>query len=124
MLIEQETETSTNPFFARSDIARRAARAYEQHRELFEDHGHQARCDLVEEILAHMVCDYRAIYQTARPSTKTKAAHTEIKVDRAVCYGELTHWERKTQAVAVLESMGLDLVHRPKTNSYSVHVPA
>ena len=124
MYIERETESSTNPFFARSDIAQKAARAYEQHRELFDDQSHQAQCDLVEQILAHMVCDYRAIYQTARPSTSSRGAHTEIKVDRAVCYPEFTHRKRKTRAVAQLESMGLDLVHKPRTNSYSVHVPA
>jgi hypothetical protein len=69
-----------------------------------------------------MVLGFRSIYHTARPATRKRPAHTEVKVDRAEQYTIVKHRELREQAVEKLAAMGLDLVYKPRTNSYSVHV--
>jgi len=77
---------------------------------------------LVDSILRSMFAGYVTAYQTARSATRKRPAHTEVKYMRVTQYSTPKHRELKAQAVQQLEELGLDLVYKPKTNSYSVHV--
>lgn len=122
MLLTKHTNESKCAFFAIADIEARARRAYNDNKQLFNSAEHIAVCERVEAILKSMLADYDSIYHTARASTKQRAAHTEIKVLRAIQYTASKHTELRAQAVHELAMLGLDLVYKPRTNSYSVHV--
>jgi hypothetical protein len=122
MLVTKDTQESRSGFFAVADIDARARAAYMSNRKLFDNPEHRARCERVEQILRGMVLGFRSIYQTARPTTRNRPAHTEVKVDRAEQYAVARHRVLREQAVQELAAMGLDLVYKPRTNSYSVHV--
>lgn len=122
MLVTKDTQESKSRFFAVADIDARAKAAYQANRKLFDSVEHQMLCDQVEQILRSMVIGFRSLYHTARPATRRRPAHTEIKVDRAELYAANRHQEVKAEAVRQLEALGLDLVYKPSTNSYSVHV--
>lgn len=122
MLVTKDTEASRSGFFAVADIDARAKAAYNANRKLFDNPEHRATCEQVEQILRSMLLGFRSIYHTARPATRRRPAHTEVKVDRAEQYSTAKHRELREQAVQKLSAMGLDLVYKPRTNSYSVHV--
>ena len=122
MMLTKHTTESKSAFFAVADIEARARKAYRDNRSLFDSAEHKARCDRVEDLLKHMLADYDSIYHTARAKTKRRAAHTEVKVQRAIQHTSSKHTELRTQTVSQLAMMGLDLVYKPRTNSYSVHV--
>jgi phage terminase small subunit len=122
MLVTKHTEESTHKFFAVADIEARARAAYNANKQLFENAAHKQRVELVDTILRNMLASYTTAYQTARAATKRKAAHTEVKYDRVVQYSSNKHKQLRAAAVEQLAALGLDLVYKPKTNSYSVHV--
>jgi len=122
MLVTKDTQESPSRFFAVADIDARAKAAYHANRKLFDSVEHQMMCDQVERILRSMVMGFRSLYHTARPATRKRPAHTEIKVDHAELYTVSRHKEAKAAAVEQLAALGLDLVYKPRTNSYSVHV--
>ena len=122
MLVTKHTEESNSKFFAVADINARAKAAYNSNRELFTSAEHTRKVELVDSILRNMIYAYTSAYQTARAATRRRPAHTEVKYDRVVQYSTPKHRELKAQAVAQLEELGLDLVYKPRTNSYSVHV--
>jgi len=122
MLVTKDTKESTYKFFAVADINARAKAAYNANKNLFNSVQHKQRVELVDSILKQMLAGYTSAYQTARGATKRKPAHTEIKYDRVVQYSTPKHRELKAQAVEALAALGLDLVYKPRTNSYSVHV--
>jgi hypothetical protein len=69
-----------------------------------------------------MFVGYATAYQTSRAATSKRAAHTEVKYFRVVTYAATQHSKLKAAAVEQLAALGLDLVYKPKTDSYSVHV--
>ena len=122
MLVTKDTEASNSRWFALQDIDARAKAAYNTHKALFNSREHRTRVELVDSILRTMLFSYTSAYQTARGATKRKPAHTEVKYDRVVQYSTPKHRELRERAVEQLAALGLDLVYKPKTNSYSVHV--
>ena len=122
MLVTKDTQESNSRWFAVADIDARAKHAYNTHKDLFASTQHKTKVELVDSILKSMLAGYTSAYQTARGATKRKPAHTEVKYDRVVQYSTLKHRELREAAVAQLQQLGFDLVYKPKTNSYSVHV--
>jgi hypothetical protein len=122
MLVTKDTQEATHRFFAVADIEARARAAYNANKALFNSTEHKHKVELVDSILKSMFAGYTTAYQTARAATKRKPAHTEVKYDRVVQYSTPKHRELKAQAVEALAELGLDLVYKPRTNSYSVHV--
>ena len=122
MLVTKHTEESNNKFFAVADIDARAKAAYNANKQLFTSKAHVTKVELVDSILRNMLASYTSAYQTARSATRKRPAHTEVKYDRVVQHSTRKHRELKAQAVEQLAALGLDLVYKPKTNSYSVHV--
>jgi len=122
MLVTKHTEESKSKFFAVADIDARAKAAYNANKALFTNPEHTQRVEQVDTILRNMVFAFTTAYQTARGATRRRPAHTEVKYDRVVQYSTPKHRELKAQAIQQLEQLGLDLVYKPRTNSYSVHV--
>ena len=122
MLVEKETKEANSKFFAVTDINARAAAAYAANKQLFTSTQHTTRVELVDSILKSMFVGYATAYQTSRAATSKRAAHTEVKYFRVVTYAATQHSKLKAAAVEQLAALGLDLVYKPKTDSYSVHV--
>lgn len=122
MLIK-DTESSTHQpaWFAVEDINRRAAAAYNAHIELFTSDVHCARVEAVKSIMREYFASWAAIYETARPNTRRRAAHTEVKFNRVV----LNRSRKRADFLAALAAVGIaaeDVVYKPATESCSVHV--
>ena len=122
MLIEKDTKEATSKFFAVADIDARAAAAYAANKQLFNSAQHTTKVELVDSIVKSMFIGYATAYQTSRAATSKRAAHTEVKYFRVVTYAAQQHKKLKALAVEQLAALGLDLVYKPKTDSYSVHV--
>ena len=122
MLIEKDTKEATSKFFAVADIDARAEAAYNTNQQLFTSVQHTTKVELVDSILKTMFIGYATAYQTSRAATSKRAAHTEVKYFRVVTYAAQQHKKLKALAVQQLAALGLDLVYKPRTDSYSVHV--
>ena len=122
MLIEKDTKEATCKFFAVADIDARSEAAYNANKQLFNSKQHTTKVELVDSILKTMFIGYATAYQTSRAATKKRAAHTEVKYFRVVTYAQKQHSKLKALAVQQLATLGLDLVYKPRTDSYSVHV--
>jgi hypothetical protein len=122
MLVTKDTKEATSKFFAVADIDARAAAAYTANKQLFNSAQHTTKVELVDSILKTMFIGYATAYQTSRAATKKRAAHTEVKYFRVVTYAQKQHSKLKALAVQQLAALGLDLVYKPRTDSYSVHV--
>ena len=120
MFTTKDTNTAQVKWFAVQDINARAAAAYAANTAFFDSASHQQRVSAVDAILTHMVKYCSAKYETARGATRNRAAHTEVKLQNTVLHQD--HTKRKAAALAALTDMGLDLVYKPTTNSFSVHV--
>ena len=122
MLVTKDTQEATHKFFAVADIEARSRAAYNSNKQLFQSKQHTTKVELVDSILKQMFVGYATAYQTARAATKKRAAHTEVKYMRVVTHSTNKHKQLRAAAVEQLAELGLDLVYKPKTNSYSVHV--
>ena len=122
MLIEKDTKEATCGFFAVADIDTRSAAAYAANKQLFNSKQHTTKVELVDSIVKSMFVGYATAYQTSRAATSKRAAHTEVKYFRVVTYAAQQHKKLKAAAVEQLAALGLDLVYKPRTDSYSVHV--
>jgi hypothetical protein len=122
MLVTKDTQEATHKFFAVADIAARSRAAYNSNKQLFQSKQHTTKVELVDSILKQMFVGYTTAYQTARAATKRRAAHTEVKYYRVVTHSTNKHKQLKAAAVEQLAALGLDLVYKPRTDSYSVHV--
>ena len=122
MLVEKETKEANSKFFAVTDINARAASAYSANKQIFQSKQHTTKVELVDSILKSIFVGYATAYQTSRAATSKRAAHTEVKYFRVVTYAATQHSKLKAAAVEQLAALGLDLVYKPKTDSYSVHV--
>ena len=122
MLVTKDTQEATSKFFAVADIDARAKAAYNSNKQLFTSKQHTTKVELVDSILKNMFVGYATAYQTPRAATKKRAAHIEVKYYRVTLFARNTHNKLKAAAVQQLAALGLDLVYKPKTDSYSVHV--
>ena len=122
MLVEKETKEANSKFFAVADINARAAAAYAANKQLFTSTQHTTKVELVDSIVKSIFVGYATAYQTSRAATSKRAAHTEVKYFRVVTYAQKQHSKLKALAVQQLAALGLDLVYKPRTDSYSVHV--
>lgn len=122
MLIKDtEANTRQNSWFAIEDINLRAAAAYERHKDLFDSAEHQKRVAMVVALLRAYFAGWAAIYETARPATRNRPAHTEVKFNRVV----INRARRRADLEAALKAAGIDpsaIVFKPATESMSVHV--
>ena len=122
MLVTKDTKEATHKFFAVADIDARAEAAYAANKQLFNSTQHTTKVELVDSILKDMFVGYATAYQTPRAATRVRAAHTEVKYYRVTLFARNTHLKLKAAAIAQLAALGLDLVYKPRTDSYSVHV--
>ena len=122
MLVEKETKEANSKFFAVADINARAAAAYAANKQLFNSKQHTTKVELVDSIVKSIFVGYATAYQTSRAATSKRAAHTEVKYFRVITYAAQQHKKLKAAAVEQLAALGLDLVYKPRTDSYSVHV--
>ena len=122
MLVTKDTQESNCKFFAVADINARAEAAYNTNKQLFQSKQHTTKVELVDSIVKSMFVGYATAYQTSRAATKKRAAHTEVKYMRVTTYAAQQHKRLKALAVEQLAGLGLDLVYKPRTDSYSVHV--
>ena len=122
MLVTKDTKEATYKFFAVADIDARAEAAYRANKQLFNSKQHTTKVELVDSIVKSMFAGYATAYQTPRAATKKRAAHTEVKYYRVTLFARNTHNKLKAAAVEQLAALGLDLVYKPRTDSYSVHV--
>ncbi len=122
MFITKDTEEATNKHFAIKDISRRAKIAYDNNKQLFNDIEHKATVEHVRNILLTMFAHVDATFETARNSTKRYPAHTEVKCSNVTLYCRDKHVALKRTVVEQLGVLGLDLIYKPNTNSYSVKV--
>ena len=122
MFVTKDTEEATNKKFAIRDISRRAKVAYDQNVRLFNSPEHKATIEYVKNTMEGMFADVDAIFETARPATKRSPAHTEVKFNKVTLYKRERHLELKGEVVEKLGQLNIDLIYKPKTNSYSVKV--
>ena len=120
MFIEKETHAAQSKFFALADIEARSAAAYKRHKQKFTSEEHVSRVELVDSILRSLFLGYSAAYQTCRDTKQGPT--TEVKYAGVVLNTPTTHRRLKNRVVEQLEALGLDLIYKPRTNSYSVHV--
>ena len=120
MLLTKDTQESKSKFFAVQDIDARSAAAYNTHKSFFDSSTHRSKVQLVEDIVGKLFVGKRAMYCTARANSK--GAYTEVKFDKVDLYPMSVHRKLKAQVLEQLSLLGLDLIYKPKTNSYSVHV--
>jgi hypothetical protein len=121
MLIEDHKDTynSQFAFAALEDIDRRSELAVQRHPEVFDDIGHQSSVAEVEAICKKYFAAYGKIYCTARPATRKRPAHTEVKVCRYVLRANRDSNKFKTD----LNSTGAkQIVWKHNTESVSIHV--
>jgi len=117
-----DTENSLNQpgWFVIEDINAKAAAAYEQHKDLFDNQDHAELCDTVEHTIKKHATSWNAAYHTARAKTRKQPAHTEVKVGRVVFpKGGL---ERVDAALQLLGIASDDISYKPKSQSISVRV--
>ena len=115
----KETRGSGWAWATIEDINRRAERAVDQYPHVFDDPLHQARVAAVEALCKGYFASYGAVYCTARPATRKRPAHTEVKVSRYV----LSRVRDSAQFKKDLESAGArEIVWKHNTESVSVHV--
>ena len=122
MLIKDtENSIKQNGWFAVEDINRRAAHAYNTNRAFFDSIDHQAKVAMVERIGREYFASWAVIYNTARNKTRNRPAHTEIKFSRVI----LNRKRKRSDFLAALAAIGVaatDVVCKPATESYSIHV--
>jgi hypothetical protein len=119
------TEESNHTQFAAIDIARRAKHAVAQNPALFGSTDHQSQVAAVEEAGRTYFAGWKAIYATARPSTRKRAAHTEVKFDKVMFRSknqDAARMQFMTELAAAGVSYNTDVIYKPKTNSISVLV--
>jgi len=121
MLLEDTKQTTGSQwsYFVIEDINQRAEAAMDQHPEVFEDDTHQVAVETIEQLAKNYFAGYNAIYSTARPATKKRPAHTEVKVSRYI----LRKSRDSNGFKKLLEAAGAkQIVWKPKTESVSFHV--
>jgi hypothetical protein len=119
MFITKETERKQDRWAAKVDINRKSAQALREDK-IFASAAHKRKVAFVEREMRRMFDSWGGIYTTPRPKTKRRLAHTEVKFYRV----EHTKLFRDIRAdvIANLNEVGVDLVFKPGTNSYSAHV--
>lgn len=122
MIITKDTEEASNKRFAIEDIRKRAAKAYDDNTELFNDPKHISMVNTVRDLVSTLFAHCDAIYETARPATKRFPAHTEVKFNHCTLFDTKKHNALMQNIVEQLEEFDLDLIYKPGTNSYSVKI--
>jgi hypothetical protein len=115
----KETHSAGTSWFAIEDINRRAEHAMNQHPDVFGSYAHQTAVAKVTELVKDYLSGYAVIYETARPATRKRPAHTEVKVMRYVL-------KSKRDGAAFRKSVeaagGKEMVWKHNTESLSIHV--
>jgi hypothetical protein len=114
-----DTQTSNSSWFAIEDINRRAARAMDLHPEVFGSFAHQTAVAAVVDTVKDYFASYGTVYETARPATRNRPAHTEVKVQRYVLKSrrDSTAFRNSIKAAG-----GREMKWKHHTESLSIHV--
>ena len=121
MFTIKDTEHTTGQpsWLVLEDINRRAEYAYNTHQELFDSVEHQSRVAQARAITENYITGCVAVYETARQKTSRRAAHTELKFNKCI----LNRANSREDFLAKIEELGnIDVVYKPATNSYSLHI--
>jgi len=102
---EHEDHNNLLPMSIIADIDARIAKALRENPEVFDDAAHQAVCDAATEIGRNYFANYRKIYATARPATRRRPAHTEVKFEDYTRprKSDLNHLHKLLEAAGVKE---------------------
>jgi hypothetical protein len=115
----KETHSVGSGWFAIEDINRRAEAAMDRHPDVFGSFAHQTAVAAVVDCVKDYFASYGAVYETARPATKRRPAHTEVKVQRYV----LKSRRDSTAFRKSIESAGgKEMNWKHNTESLSIHV--
>ena len=118
----QTSRAATSKRAAHTEVKYFRVVTYAANKQLFNSKQHTTKVELVDSIVKSIFVGYATAYQTSRAATSKRAAHTEVKYFRVVTYAQKQHSKLKALAVQQLAALGLDLVYKPRTDSYSVHV--
>lgn len=78
---EHEEKSIQAPKLVLADIDSRVEKALRENPEVFDSAAHQQACEAATEIGRAYFANYRKIYATARPATRKRPAHTEVKFE-------------------------------------------
>lgn len=115
----KETRPSGASWFAIEDINRRAERAMDLHPDVFGSYAHQQSVAQVVELVKDYFASYGTLYETARPATKKRPAHTEVKIMRYVLKRPR---DASAFRAAIAAAGGHEMVWKHNTESLSIHV--
>ncbi len=115
----KETHSAGAAWFAIEDINRRAEAAMDRHPDVFGSFAHQTAVAKVSELVKDYFASYGTLYETARPATKKRPAHTEVKVMR---YVMKSRRDAAAFRAAVEAAGGHEMVWKHNTESLSIHV--
>lgn len=115
----KDTQPSNSSWFAIEDINRRAERAMDLHPDVFGSYAHQQSVAQVVELVKDYFASYGTLYETARPATKKRPAHTEVKIMRYVLKRPR---DASAFRAAIAAAGGHEMVWKHNTESLSIHV--
>ena len=121
MFTVKDTESTTQQpsWLVLEDINRRAEYAYNTHQELFDSEEHKKRVFTARLLTKNYIADCAAVYETARQKTSRREAHTELKFNKCI----LNRKNSREDWLASIEELGnIEVVYKPATNSYSLHI--
>ena len=121
MFIIKDTESLTHQpsFFVKQDIQKRAKHAYNTNKNFFNCMHHQNRIAAAKSITLNYISSCAAIYTTARSKTKKREVHTELKFNKCV----LNRKNSRNKFLQQISALGnIEVVYKPATNSYSLHI--
>lgn len=124
-MIIKITEESSNARCSAMDIARKSKMAITHHPKFFNSFMHQTRVHNVELALREYLDGWENIYITARPATRKRRVHTEVKFNK-IQFRTKQQDVARTNFYNSLASLGIDLstevIYKPRTNSISILV--
>jgi len=121
MFTIKDTESTTHQpsWLVLEDINRRAEYAYNTHQELFDSVEHQSRIAQARARTENYLAGWVAVYETARQKTSRREAHTELKFNKCI----LNRKNSREDWLASIEELGnIEVVYKPASNSYSLHI--
>lgn len=115
----KDTRPSNSSWFSIEDINARASRAMDLHPDVFGSSAHQTAVTQVVELVKNYFASYGTVYETARPVTKRRPAHTEVKVMRYVLKRER---DAAGFRASIAAAGGQEMNWKHNTESLSIHV--
>jgi hypothetical protein len=120
MIKEINVKESSCPWFAKADIAERAAAALKADPAFFKNPAHIGKVETVEQIVINFFGPSKGVYVT--PRLNKGKPFTSVKVDNPVFPNNLSTKKRKEIFYDPLAAMGVEIIYSKNTNSYLFRV--